>query len=103
MVVGVLPDFELDVDVASEVAEGCADAVPVADCIIVVGLVALGDVDAELPTANLGCIRHSWSKLRSALIGMRSHRTGLRCGGRRWLRGFCWLCLSFFLSFGIVC
>lgn len=46
--VGVLPDFELDVDVASEVAEGCADAVPVADCIIVVGLVALGDVDAEV-------------------------------------------------------
>ena len=44
----VFPDFELDVDVASEVAEGCADAVPVADCIIVVGLVALGDVDAEV-------------------------------------------------------
>lgn len=48
VVVGVLPDFELDVDVASEVAEGSADAVPVADCIIVVGLVALGDVDAEV-------------------------------------------------------
>ena len=46
--VAVFPDFELDVDVASEVAEGCADAVPVADCIIVVGLVALGDVDAEV-------------------------------------------------------
>lgn len=46
--VGVFPYFELDVDVASEVAEGCADAVPVADCIIVVGLVALGDVDAEV-------------------------------------------------------
>lgn len=57
----VFPDFELDVDVASEVAEGCADAVPVADCIIVAGIVTLGDVDAELPTANLGCIRHSWS------------------------------------------
>lgn len=38
--VGVFPYFELDVDVASEVAEGCADAVPVADCIIVVGAVA---------------------------------------------------------------
>lgn len=81
--VGVIPDFELDVDVASEVAEGCADAVPVADCIIVVGLVALGDIDAELPTANLGCIRHSWSTLRSALIGTRSRRTGLRCGELR--------------------
>ena len=48
MTVAVFPDFELDVDVASEVAEGCTDAVPVADCIIVVGLVALGDVDAEV-------------------------------------------------------
>lgn len=45
---GVLPDFELDVDIAPEVAEGCADAVPVADCIIVVGIVALGNVDAEV-------------------------------------------------------
>lgn len=32
--VAVFPDFELDVDVASEVAEGCADAVPVAHYII---------------------------------------------------------------------
>lgn len=94
--VAVLPDFELDVDVAPEVAEGCADAVPVADCIIVVGIVALGNVDAELPTANLGCIRHSWSKLRSALIGTRSHQTGLRCGGMRLLRGFGGWMLSFF-------
>lgn len=46
--VGVLPDFELDVDVASEVAEGCADAVPVKDCIIAAGIIALGDVDAEV-------------------------------------------------------
>lgn len=59
--VAVFPDFELDVDVAPEVAEGCADAVPVADCIIVAGIISLGDVDAKLPTANLGCIRHSWS------------------------------------------
>jgi len=44
----VFPDFELDVDVASEVAEGCADAVPVADCIIVAGTVALSDVDTEV-------------------------------------------------------
>lgn len=49
--VAVFPDFELDVDVASEVAEGCAEAVPIADCIIVAGSVVLGDVDAELPTA----------------------------------------------------
>lgn len=89
------PDFELDVDVASEVAEGRADAVPVADCVIVAGIVSLGDVDAELPTANLGCIRHSWSKLRSALIGTRSHQRGIRCGGRRLVRGLgCWCCLS---------
>ena len=46
--VAVFPDFELDVDVASEVAEGCADAVPVKDCIIVAGTVALGDVDTEV-------------------------------------------------------
>ena len=46
--VAVFPGFELDVDVASEVAEGCADAVPVADCIIDVSTVALGDVDAEV-------------------------------------------------------
>ncbi|ROT20148.1 hypothetical protein EEL53_09245 [Muribaculaceae bacterium Isolate-114 (HZI)] len=46
--VGVFPYFELDVDVASEVAEGCAYAVPVADCIIVTGTVALGDVDTEV-------------------------------------------------------
>lgn len=46
--VGMFPYFELDVDVASEVAEGCTDAVPVADCIIVVGSVALGNVDAEV-------------------------------------------------------
>ncbi len=46
--VAVFPDFELDVDVASEVAEGCADAVPVADGIIVVGSVALGNIDAEV-------------------------------------------------------
>lgn len=46
--VAVFPDFELDVDVASEVAEGCADAVPVADCIIVAGTVALSDVDTEV-------------------------------------------------------
>lgn len=59
--VAVFPDFELDVDVASEVAEGCAYAVPVADCIIVAGIIEHGDVDAELPTANLGCTRHSWS------------------------------------------
>lgn len=95
--VAVFPDFELDVDVSSEVAEGCAYAVPVKDCIIVAGTVALGDVDAELPTANLGCIRHSWSKLRSALIGTRSRRTGLRCGELRLSRGFCWCwMLSFF-------
>lgn len=48
VVVGVLPDFELDVDVASEVAEGCADAVPVADCIIAAGIIVFGDVDAEV-------------------------------------------------------
>lgn len=47
--VAVFPYFELDVDVASEVAEGCADAVPVADCIIVAGIIALYDADAELP------------------------------------------------------
>lgn len=46
--VAAFPDSELDVDVATEVAEGCADTVPVADCIIVVGIVALGDVDAEV-------------------------------------------------------
>lgn len=46
--VAVLPDFEPDVDVASEVAEGCADTVPVADCIIVAGIIALCDADAEL-------------------------------------------------------
>ena len=46
--VGVFPYFELYVDVASEVAEGCADAVPVKDCIIVAGTVALGDVDTEV-------------------------------------------------------
>lgn len=57
----VFPDFELDVDVASEVAEGRADAVPVADGIIDICIVALSDVDAELPPANLGCTRHSWS------------------------------------------
>lgn len=92
----MFPDFELNVDVASEVLEGCADAVPFADCIIDVSTVALGDVDAELPTANLGCIRHSWSKLRSALIGTRSRQTGLRCGRRRLLRRFgCWM-VSFF-------
>lgn len=88
--IAMFPDFELDVDVASEVAEGCADAVPIADGIFDVSTVALGDVDAELPTANLGCIRHSWSKLRSALIGTRSHQRGLRYGGLRFLRGFCW-------------
>lgn len=44
--VAVFPDFELDVDVASEVAEGCTDAVSVADCIIEGGNVALGDEDA---------------------------------------------------------
>ena len=59
--VAVFPDFELDADVASEVGEDCADAVPVADGIIDVCTVALGDVDSELPTANLGCVRHSWS------------------------------------------
>lgn len=46
--VAVFPDFELDVDVASEVAEGCAYAVPVADDIIVVGSVALGNIDTEV-------------------------------------------------------
>lgn len=46
--VAVFPDFELDVDVTSEVAEGCAYAVPVADYIIVAGTVALGDVDTEV-------------------------------------------------------
>lgn len=44
----VFPDFELDVYVASEVAEGCADAVPVEDGIIDVSTVALSDVDAEV-------------------------------------------------------
>ena len=43
--VAVFPDFELDVDVASEVAEGCADAVPVADCIIAAGIIVLGDAE----------------------------------------------------------
>lgn len=42
------PDFELDVDVAPEVAEGCAYAVPVEDGIIDVSTVALSDVDAEV-------------------------------------------------------
>lgn len=46
--VGVFPYFELDVDVASEVAEGCADAVPVEDGIIDVSAVVLCDVDAEV-------------------------------------------------------
>ena len=46
--VGVFPDFELDVDVASEVAEGCAYAVPVTDGIIDVSTIALCYVDAEV-------------------------------------------------------
>lgn len=46
--VAVFPEFELDVDVSSEVAEGCAYAVPVKDCIIVAGTVSLGDVDTEV-------------------------------------------------------
>lgn len=46
MTIAVFPDFELNVDVASEVAEGCTDAVSVADCIIEGGNVALGDEDA---------------------------------------------------------
>lgn len=46
--VGVFPDFELDVDVTSEVAEGCAYAVPVTDGIIDVSTIALCYVDAEV-------------------------------------------------------
>lgn len=46
--VAVFPDFELDVDVAPEVAECCADAIPVEDGIIDVSTVALCDVDAEV-------------------------------------------------------
>lgn len=44
MAVAVFPDSELNVDIASEVAEGCTDAAPVADGIIVVGVVAFRDV-----------------------------------------------------------
>lgn len=46
--IAMFPDFELDVDVAPEVAEGCAYAVPVEDGIIDVSTVALSDVDAEV-------------------------------------------------------
>ena len=71
--VAVFPDFELDVDVASEVAEGCADAVPVARL-------------------------HHRSWPRSAWrCRCRSHQTGLRCGELRLSREFCWCwMLSFF-------
>lgn len=54
------PDFELDVDVASEVAEGCADAIPVTDCIIVVGIVSLCDVDAEVIKEVFDAVGDDW-------------------------------------------
>ena len=54
------PDFELDVDVASEVAEGRADAVPVADCVIVAGIVSLGDVDAEVINEVFDAVGDDW-------------------------------------------
>ena len=56
----VFPDFELDVDVASEVAEGRADAVPVADCVIVAGIVSLGDVDAEVIKEVFDAVGGDW-------------------------------------------
>lgn len=47
-------------DVASEVAEGRADAVPVADCVIVAGIVSLGDVDAEVIKEVFDAVGGDW-------------------------------------------
>lgn len=75
--VAVFPDSELDVDVASEVAEGCANAVPVKDCIIVAGTVALGKVDAKVVEQIFDAVS---CYCREGFVGVGCHVDG----GRGW-------------------
>ena len=69
---GAFPQMELDGAVVAEVVDTGSDRVPVECGIIGVVVEYFCDVGAELLSANLGCTRHSSSKLGSALISTRS-------------------------------
>lgn len=72
MAFGAFPQAELDGAVVAEVVETGSDRVPVECGFIGVVSEYFCDVGAKLLSANLGCTRHSSSKLGSALIGTRS-------------------------------
>lgn len=72
MAFGAFPQAELDGAVVAEVVETGSDGVPVESGSIGVAAKHFGDIGTEVLSANLGCIRHSSSKLGSALIGTRS-------------------------------
>lgn len=69
---GAFPHAELNGAVFAKVMETGSDGVPVECGFIWVATEHLGDIGTEVLSANLGCIRHSSSKLGSALIGTRS-------------------------------
>lgn len=75
MAFGAFPKAELNGAILGEVVDTGSDGVTVECGIIWVATEHLGDVGAEVLSANLGCIRHRSSKLGSALIGT-------RCRGR---------------------
>ena len=82
MAFGAFPQAELNGTVLAEVVDAGSDGVPVESGIIGVATKYLGDIGAEVLSANLGCIRQSSSKLGFALIGTRS-----RGRSPRWRRG----------------
>lgn len=72
MTFGAFPQAELNGAVLAEVVDAGSDTVPVECGFIGVAAEYFCDICAEVLSANIGCIRHSSSKLGSALIGTRS-------------------------------
>lgn len=72
MAFGAFPQVELNGTVLAKVVDAGSDGVPVESGSIGVAAKHFGDIGTEVLSANLGCIRHSSSKLGSALIGTRS-------------------------------
>lgn len=71
MAFGAFPQAELNGAVLAEVVDAGSDGVPVGCGFMEVAAEHFRDIGAELLSANLGYIRHSYSKLGSALIGTR--------------------------------
>lgn len=72
MAFGAFPQTELNGAIVAEVVETGSDRVPIECGIIGIAAEHFRDIGTEVLSANLGCIRHSSSKLGSALIGTRS-------------------------------